>query len=115
MIIRDMEMNSGVSTQRRWKMCLALRCQFLYLALLASHSPMPASGYRFDANDFQVLRLLLKLVDSSPEARTVAVGCSDLGMFITHHAQGRYIVNGLRGKVCVLCVCACVPFHELCT
>ena len=37
-----------------------------------------------------------------PQAKTVAVGCCDIGMFITHHAQGRYIVNDLRGKELVM-------------
>ncbi len=39
---------------------------------------------------------------SSPQAKTVAVGCGDIGMFITHHSQGRYIVNDLRGKELVM-------------
>ena len=36
------------------------------------------------------------------QAKTVAVGCNDIGMFITHHSQGRYIVNDLRGKELVM-------------
>ena len=32
----------------------------------------------------------------------MAVGCSDIGMFIKHHSQGRYIVNDLRGKELVM-------------
>ncbi len=36
------------------------------------------------------------------QAKTVAVGCSDIGMFITYHSQGRYIVNDLRGKELVM-------------
>jgi V-type H+-transporting ATPase subunit H len=56
----------------------------------------------FEDKDFQVLRMLLKLIESSREAKTVAVGCSDIGMFIKHHSQGRYIVNDLRGKELVM-------------
>lgn len=36
------------------------------------------------------------------QAKTVAVGCSDVGMFVTFHPQGRYIVNDLRGKELVM-------------
>lgn len=44
---------------------------------------------KFEEKDFQVLRLLLKLIEQSREAKTQAVGCNDLGMFITHHPQAR--------------------------
>lgn len=57
---------------------------------------------KFEDKDFQVLRMLLKLIETSREAKTVAVGCSDIGMFIKHHSQGRYIVNDLRGKELVM-------------
>lgn len=57
---------------------------------------------KFEEKDFQILRLLLKLIESSREAKTVAVGCGDIGMFITYHSQGRYIVNDLRGKELVM-------------
>eukprot|EP00798_Chlamydomonas_sp_ICE-L_P029127 gene29127-32345_t len=45
----------------------------------------------FEEKDFQVLRV-----------KTLAVGCHDLGMFIMHHPQGRYIVSDLRGKELVM-------------
>jgi V-type H+-transporting ATPase subunit H len=54
---------------------------------------------KLEAHDFQVLRLLLKLIESSRDARTVAVGCSDIGNFISAHPHGRFIVNDLHGKV----------------
>lgn len=36
------------------------------------------------------------------QVKTLAVGCHDLGMFIVHHPQGRYIVQDLRGKELVM-------------
>lgn len=57
---------------------------------------------KFEEKDFQVLRVLLKLIEASREVRTLAVGCHDLGMFIMHHPQGRYIVSDLRGKELVM-------------
>ncbi|KAG1680806.1 hypothetical protein FOA52_008139 [Chlamydomonas sp. UWO 241] len=53
---------------------------------------------KFEDKDYAILRTLLKLVESSREPRTVAVGCSDIGHFVSVHPQGRYIVNSLRGK-----------------
>lgn len=49
---------------------------------------------KFEEKDFQILRVLLKLLEASRETRTLAVGCHDLGMFITHHPHGRSIVTG---------------------
>jgi V-type H+-transporting ATPase subunit H len=57
---------------------------------------------KFEEKDFQILRVLLKLIESSQETKNLAVGCHDLGMFITHHPQGRYIVSDLRGKELVM-------------
>lgn len=57
---------------------------------------------KFEDKDFQILRVLLKLIEASREMRTLAVGCHDLGQFITYHPQGRYIVTNLRGKELVM-------------
>ncbi len=43
----------------------------------------------------QVLRVLLKLLETSRESRTLAVGASDLGNFISMHPHGRSIVAGM--------------------
>ncbi|MEW5299224.1 MAG: hypothetical protein WDW36_002259 [Sanguina aurantia] len=57
---------------------------------------------KFEEKDFQILRVLLKLIEASREFRTQAVGCFDLGQFIQYHPQGRYIVADLRGKELVM-------------
>lgn len=36
------------------------------------------------------------------QTRNLAVGCHDLGQFITYHPQGRFIVSDLRGKELVM-------------
>ena len=51
---------------------------------------------KFEEKDFQILRVLLKLLEASRETRTLAVGCHDLGMFITNHPHGRSIVTGTQ-------------------
>ena len=38
--------------------------------------------------------MLLKLLETSRESRTLAVGASDLGNFISAHPHGRSIVTG---------------------
>ncbi|CAL5229877.1 g13289 [Coccomyxa viridis] len=53
---------------------------------------------KFEERDCQVLRVLLKLLETSRESRTLAVGASDLGNFISAHPHGRSIVADLKGK-----------------
>ena len=54
----------------------------------------------------QVLRVLLKLLETSRESRTLAVAASDLGRFIAAHPHGRNIVAGEPPALSVLhCVC----------
>ncbi len=49
---------------------------------------------KFEEKDFQTLRVLLKILEGSRDSRTLAVGCHDLGHFITFHGHGRQIVSG---------------------
>ncbi|CAI5516808.1 unnamed protein product [Closterium sp. Naga37s-1] len=56
----------------------------------------------FEDNDFQVLRALVALLDSSHEAKTLAVACHDLGQFITYHPAGRGVAHDMKGKERVL-------------
>ena len=48
----------------------------------------------------QVLRVLLKLLETSRESRTLAVAASDLGRFIAAHPHGRNIVAGGPEALC---------------
>eukprot|EP00271_Cylindrocystis_brebissonii_P000721 TRINITY_DN10943_c0_g1_i3.p1 TRINITY_DN10943_c0_g1~~TRINITY_DN10943_c0_g1_i3.p1 ORF type:complete len:164 (+),score=57.61 TRINITY_DN10943_c0_g1_i3:61-552(+) len=52
----------------------------------------------FEDNDFQVLRVLVTLLDNSRDPRTLAVACSDLGQFISVHPSGRLILLDLKAK-----------------
>ncbi|XP_039053204.1 V-type proton ATPase subunit H-like [Hibiscus syriacus] len=52
----------------------------------------------FEENDFQILRVLLTIMDSSTDPRALAVACFDLSQFIQHHPAGRVIVNDLKAK-----------------
>ena len=49
---------------------------------------------QFQERDSQMLRVLLKLLESSREPRTLAVACHDLGQFITFYPAGKSIVTG---------------------
>ncbi|EFN53238.1 hypothetical protein CHLNCDRAFT_32265 [Chlorella variabilis] len=53
-------------------------------------------------NNCQLLRVLLKLLETSRDSTTLAVGCQDLAQFVSHISHGRGIVSELRGKELVM-------------
>ena len=59
----------------------------------------------------QVLRVLLKLLEASRDSKTLAVGASDLGHFISAHPHGRAIVTGARSPA--LASASCHAGHYL--
>ncbi|KAJ9185625.1 hypothetical protein P3X46_005234 [Hevea brasiliensis] len=52
----------------------------------------------FEENDFQILRVLITILDTSSDPRALAVACFDLSQFILHHPAGRIIVTDLKAK-----------------
>ncbi|KAF7828806.1 pentatricopeptide repeat-containing protein [Senna tora] len=52
----------------------------------------------FEENDFQILRVLITILDTSGDPRTLAVACFDLSQFVQHHPAGRIIVTDLKAK-----------------
>ncbi|KAF8098408.1 hypothetical protein N665_0268s0076 [Sinapis alba] len=52
----------------------------------------------FEENDFQILRVLLTILDTSSDPRSLAVACFDISQFIQYHAAGRVIVTDLKAK-----------------
>ncbi|XVE62314.1 hypothetical protein DITRI_Ditri06bG0108200 [Diplodiscus trichospermus] len=52
----------------------------------------------FEENDFQILRVLITILDSSNDPRALAVACFDLSQFIQLHPAGRVIVTDLKAK-----------------
>ncbi|KAH0915291.1 hypothetical protein HID58_029737 [Brassica napus] len=52
----------------------------------------------FEENDFQILRVLLTILDTSSDLRSLSVACYDLSQFIQYHAAGRVIVTDLKAK-----------------
>lgn len=57
---------------------------------------------KLEEKDFQIIRVLLKLLETSRDANTLAVGCNDVGQFISYHTMGRQIIGDLRGKELVM-------------
>ncbi|XP_024386127.1 probable V-type proton ATPase subunit H [Physcomitrium patens] len=53
---------------------------------------------KFEENDFQVLRILITLLDISRDSKTLAVACHDISQFIQFHPAGRGIVVDLKAK-----------------
>ncbi|KAL6501073.1 hypothetical protein OROHE_025270 [Orobanche hederae] len=52
----------------------------------------------FEEHDFQILRVLITVLDTSSDPRTLAVACYDLSQFIQYHPAGRIIVTDLKAK-----------------
>ncbi|KAL1807873.1 hypothetical protein DCAR_0727257 [Daucus carota subsp. sativus] len=52
----------------------------------------------FEENDFQILRVLITILGTSSDARSLAVACYDLSQFIQYHPAGRIIVTDLKAK-----------------
>ncbi|KAL9260405.1 V-type proton ATPase subunit H-like protein [Drosera capensis] len=52
----------------------------------------------FEENDFQIIRVLITILDTSNDPRALAVACFDLSQFIQHHPAGRIIVTDLKAK-----------------
>lgn len=50
-----------------------------------------------------MLRVLLKLLETGREPKTLAVGCYDLGQFITHYPAGKGIVTGAHNPLLRRC------------
>ena len=46
----------------------------------------------------QILRVLITILDTSNDPRSLAVTCFDLSQFIQYHPSGRIIVNDLKAK-----------------
>ncbi|KAL9270604.1 V-type proton ATPase subunit H-like protein [Drosera capensis] len=52
----------------------------------------------FEESDFQIIRVLITILDTSKDPRALAVACFDLSQFIQHHPAGRIIVADLKAK-----------------
>ncbi|KAL9382114.1 hypothetical protein Peur_025149 [Populus x canadensis] len=52
----------------------------------------------FEENYFQILRVLVTILDTSNDPRALAVACFDLSQFIQYHPAGRIIVTDLKAK-----------------
>ncbi|KAK6919822.1 ATPase, V1 complex, subunit H, C-terminal [Dillenia turbinata] len=53
---------------------------------------------KFEENNFQILRVLVTILDSQNDPRSLAVACYDLSQFIQYHPAGRIIVTDLKAK-----------------
>ncbi|XP_022893986.1 V-type proton ATPase subunit H-like [Olea europaea var. sylvestris] len=52
----------------------------------------------FEENDFKILKVLITILDTSTDVRTLAVACFDLSQFIHYHPAGRIILTNLKAK-----------------
>ncbi|KAJ3689521.1 hypothetical protein LUZ61_018685 [Rhynchospora tenuis] len=52
----------------------------------------------FEENDFQVLHVLMTILDTSTDPTALAVACYDLSQFIQYHPGGRLVASDLKAK-----------------
>ncbi|CAL9768505.1 unnamed protein product [Musa acuminata subsp. burmannicoides] len=52
----------------------------------------------FEENDFQILRVLIMILDTSSDPTALSVACYDLSQFIQYHPAGRIMVADLKAK-----------------
>ncbi|CAL9149709.1 unnamed protein product [Musa hybrid cultivar] len=52
----------------------------------------------FEENDFQILRVLITILDTSSDPTALSVACYDLSQFIQYHPAGRIMVADLKAK-----------------
>ncbi|MCO5613019.1 hypothetical protein L7F22_067292 [Adiantum nelumboides] len=58
--------------------------------------------HKFEDHDFQVLRILVTMLDTSKDAKTLAVCCQDVSQFVQAHPSGRQILLDLKAKTRVM-------------
>ena len=57
---------------------------------------------KFEERDWQIVRVLLKLLEMNKETKTLSVACHDIGKFIESHENGRFIIQRLMGKEIIM-------------
>ncbi|CAA6670497.1 unnamed protein product [Spirodela intermedia] len=52
----------------------------------------------FEENDFQIVRVLITILDTSSDPTALAVACFDISQFIQYHPGGRIVLSDLKAK-----------------
>jgi V-type H+-transporting ATPase subunit H len=52
----------------------------------------------FEESDFQILRVLMTILETSTDPTALAVACYDVSQFIQYHPGGRIVVSDLKAK-----------------
>ncbi|KAJ1291325.1 hypothetical protein BS78_02G308100 [Paspalum vaginatum] len=52
----------------------------------------------FEENDFEILRVLLAIIDASSDTTAIAVACYDFSQFLQYHPSGRIVVAKFQLK-----------------
>jgi V-type H+-transporting ATPase subunit H len=59
---------------------------------------MQENSAAMESKDFQLIRSLIKVAQTSEDPKVLAVAMNDFGMFIDANPHGRFIINDLGGK-----------------
>lgn len=57
---------------------------------------------RFEENDYQILQLLQRVLQTSGDPLSLSVACFDIGEFVRYHPRGRSIVQQLNIKIDIM-------------
>ncbi len=60
------------------------------------------NAFKFEAQNCDLLKRVLRLVEANEDSRTVAVALHDLGQIILHHPRGRSLMQTLKAQALVM-------------
>jgi V-type H+-transporting ATPase subunit H len=60
------------------------------------------NAYQFNEKNYEILKILVKLLDSSQDPTVLAVAAHDIGEYVRHYPRGKHVIEQLGGKSLVM-------------
>jgi len=58
--------------------------------------------HRLNEKNYELLRILIHLMETSQDSLVLAVACHDIGQYARHYGRGKKVLEQLDGKQCVM-------------
>lgn len=58
--------------------------------------------HRLNEKNYELLKILISLMESSTDPLVLSVACHDIGQYARHYARGKKVLEQLDGKQCVM-------------
>jgi len=58
--------------------------------------------HRLNEKNYELLRILIHLMETSKDALVLSVACHDVGQYARHYQRGKKVLEQLNGKQCVM-------------